>query len=127
MIETPELITAKTALLNGKKTLSIINGDRSTVGVVFGKTETILTIEFDTEIDWLDVSVHLEKFSSEIKVKGLGYDVKDMRKILTIPNKHTYRFNLPERAKGILTISSKGGNGTASLYNISGYQKEQIT
>lgn len=122
-----QLVTAEKAVLNGKRNLQIIDADRESGNIPLKAKEFLLTIDFIDKIDELEVTFINIKYDAPISIKGLGLDIPDIRKIMPVGVKTTYRLTLPTRSSGSLAIASKGGEGVFNLYDISGFIHELPT
>lgn len=115
------LITAYSARQDGKKVLTVINGNRKISGAHFNSYPSSLIIDFREEISWCDITLENKNYTGFLSFAGLGLEIKNL--IPSLPNltRFTYRLNFPKLAKGKINITSNGGDGEIILYNISGF------
>jgi len=126
-----QLVTATSCMVSidggkPKKVLAAIDCNRETKGFTFGKKPMRADILFSTEIDFIDCTVENTGYGAPISLSGLGFGYDDIRVFLDPTlGRYTLRFGLPKPASGKLTISTKGGTGSITLYDISGFTHKE--
>ena len=124
-ITVPTLVTAYSAVQEGDrpgKKLRAIDGNWRTKGTYFADKPAKLTVTFHTPIDWLDVTVNNADYGAAISLKGMGFEVSDVRDFIPPERgRHTYRFKLPQQTEGELVFETNGGSGKIELHDISGF------
>jgi hypothetical protein len=124
IIET-NLITGFSCRVDGKKNITIINGNRLVGGWNVTDKLTTMVIDFRESISWLDITLENKGYTGSIELAGLGITIPNLMKLLPDQTRFTYRVNLPAPAKGKLSFNASGGKGSFTIFNISGFEEKQ--
>lgn len=121
-----KLITAFSCRIDGKKNITVINGSRNKGSWVVADKPSKLEIDFREVVEHIDITFVNYDFKGEISLGGMGLAVKNIMPMLPELQNFTYRFIPPKKETGKIIFETKGGSGSLSIVNVSGFTAEKI-